>query len=53
MLNNDSNTDREKVEGYLAHKWGLVGSLSAVMHTGSLLLFQHHLEHQAIFYHPD
>ena len=29
VLNNDSNTDREKVEGYLAHKWGLVGSLSS------------------------
>ena len=28
MLNNDSNTERHKVEGYLAHKWGLVGSLS-------------------------
>ena len=28
VLNNDSNTERHKVEGYLAHKWGLVGSLS-------------------------
>ena len=27
-LNSDSNTERQKIEGYLAHKWGLVGSLS-------------------------
>jgi hypothetical protein len=28
VLNSDSNTERQKTEGYLAHKWGLVGSLS-------------------------
>ena len=28
-----NNTDRQAVEGYLAHKWGLTGSLLAITPT--------------------